>query len=191
MAWIVGIDEAGRGPLAGPLAVAGVSCTPQFASRFLIGIKDSKRLSAKKRVEWYGRMAAHPRCASAVAFIGPGVIDRVGIAHAARLGVARVLRKLAVEPRRVLLDGSLVAPRRYVQEVVVRGDERIPLIAAASIIAKVRRDRLMVRAHRRFPQYAFATHKGYGTRLHRRYLGEYGPCIIHRETFLTRILAKS
>lgn len=186
---IIGIDEAGRGPLAGPVVVAGVKVrSAKTAKRLLAGIRDSKKLSAKKREEWFSVLASHPEIEFAVARVWPAVIDRINISRAANLGVLRVYRKLFnllfVDGRtRILLDGGLKLPVDIVHKAIIRGDEQIPVIAAASIIAKVTRDRIMMRLHKKLPQYRFDLHKGYGTRLHRKILRSAGRSAVHRVSF--------
>jgi len=220
---IIGIDEAGRGPLAGPIAVAGIATTvigpanSKFSRltagprqrrwqipnskqnlkfkiknlKFLKEIKDSKKLSAKQRKEWAAILCKKFECHCAM--VGPKVIDRIGIQKATRLAVSRVLRKFSFTrftrsrpsriQLRILLDGSLFAPKHYNQETIIKGDEKIPLIAAASIIAKETRDAKMLRLHKKFPQYCFDKHKGYGTKLHYKMLKKYGLSPFHRQSF--------
>lgn len=183
---IVGIDEAGRGPLAGPVVVAGVKIqSAKTAKRLFAGIRDSKQLSAKKREEWFSILVSHPKIEFAVARVWPAVIDRINISAAANLAARRVHGKLSCGRRRVyaLLDGGLYLPEAIGQETIIKGDEQIPVIAAASIIAKVTRDRIMMRLHKKFPEYRFDLHKGYGTRLHRRILRSTGRSEVHRVSF--------
>ena len=208
--YIIGIDEVGRGALAGPVTVAVVAIKIKIThkrsiSRFdldifdvLAGIKDSKRLTPQQREEWAKKLKYDQRFMWAVASVSAKVIDKIGIAKAANLAVARVIRKplrLSFNSFRVrrpsrdmllLLDGGLKAPECYNQQTIIRGDETIPIIAAASIIAKVHRDRLMVRHHKRFPRYGFDSHKGYGTLKHRKAIRRYGVIFsLHRQRFLT------
>jgi len=186
---MIGIDEAGRGPLAGPVAVGGVKIVTskmRHATRMLGGIRDSKYLTEKQREEWYILLTSHSDFTCASAMISPAVIDRINIRNATLLGARRVYRKLAVDaPYAVLLDGGLFLPHHMgiAQETIIKGDEKIPLIAAASIIAKVRRDRLMRRLHKKYPQYRFDLHKGYGTKLHRMLMAQYGRSSVHRSSF--------
>ena len=197
MRHIIGIDEAGRGPLAGPIVVAGVRMSPRLATKILVGVRDSKQLSAKQREEWFLCLTKHPDIAWSVARISPAVIDRINIYQAAQLGAWRVYRKLQVPPPQplltkegiegrleiVLLDGSLHLPKHILHETIIKGDELIPIIAAASIIAKVTRDRTMLRLHKKYPQYRFDLNKGYGTKLHREMIHKFGQCAIHRKSF--------
>lgn len=199
--------------MAGPITVAAVAATvkSKFQNtnskqiknfKLLKNIKDSKQLSAIQREEWSANLKTwetkHGAFAIAVSSVGPQVIDRVGITRAARQAVERCLRKLAISYKpyairrktygvrhyNVLLDGSLYAPRTYQnQETIIKGDEKIPLIAAASIIAKVHRDKIMTRLHKKFPQYGFDAHKGYGTKAHKAAIKEHGLSPIHRKSF--------
>jgi len=180
---IVAIDEAGRGPLAGPIAVAAISGNKN--SKYLKNIKDSKKLSAKQRNEWFEILRNNFEYK--VAMVGPQVIDRIGITKATRLAIARLLRRFAYKPDMILLDGLLKAPQRYNQQTIIKGDEKIPLISAASIIAKVCRDRKMLRLHKIFPEYCFDCHKGYGTKKHYKMIKKNGVSESHRKTFLTRL----
>ena len=183
---IIGIDEAGRGPLAGPVVVAGVKIrSAKTAKRLFAGIRDSKRLSPKKREEWFLRLTRHSFIEYAVARVGNHVIDRVNITRAANIAAARVYRRLSSEKGRVfaVLDGGLYLPDSIPQKTIIKGDEKIPVIAAASVIAKVTRDRIMVRLYKKFPRYRFDLHKGYGTRFHRRILRSIGRSEVHRASF--------
>lgn len=186
----VGIDEVGRGPLAGPITVGAIAARGSL--KFLRGIKDSKKLSAGQREEWTTRIRNYESGSKnfkiAIASVGPQIIDQAGIMRAARLAVGRCIRKLGFtiyDSRfKIMLDGSLYAPRTYQnQETIIKGDEKIPLIAAASIIAKVHRDKIMICLHKKFPQYGFDTHKGYGTKAHKAAIKKHGLSPIHRKSF--------
>lgn len=189
---VVGIDEAGRGPLAGPVAVAALAfLTP--AARMLMKAsltKDSKQLSEKAREAWYEKLVEAKRAgaiAYAVSFVSAVRIDRVGIVRAIAAAMASSLRRLPVSPlqAQVLLDGALSAPACYkYQKTIIRGDETIPAIALASIVAKVSRDRLMYRYAKKYPLYGFDEHKGYGTAKHYAALKKYGLSPLHRKSFL-------
>jgi ribonuclease HII len=187
---IIGVDEAGRGPLAGPVCVGLVAVPKGFNRRLLRDIKDSKKLSERRREEWYERLrefaprhgVAYTSCLS-----GNEFVDQKGIMRAIRAGLARGLRRLSLDPERtrVLLDGSLYAPDEYIfQKTIIRGEESEPLIALASIVAKVRRDRKMKRLSRLYPEYDFAQHKGYGTRAHYKAIRRHGICPIHRTSYV-------
>ena len=179
-----GIDEAGRGPLAGPITVAAIA-SRNSRPRFLKNIRDSKKLSARQRGEWLKILKENFEWR--IASVGPEVIDKIGISKATKLAVSRVLRKFSKKPDLVLLDGLLFAPKHYNQKTIIKGDEKIPLIAAASIIAKENRDAKMLRLHKKFPQYCFDKHKGYATKLHYKMLKKYGLCCFHRRSFLARV----
>jgi ribonuclease HII len=190
--YLVGVDEVGRGPLAGPVAVGAFAVAESLKSkvqRLLRGIRDSKKLSEKQREEWFLCFSEAQEAGFlnfTVSFVGPKQIDRLGINKAIQLGLARALRRLAQPDNTslVLLDGGLYAPKRFVyQKTLVGGDARKPIIAAASIVAKVLRDRRMVRYAQKFPEYGFERHKGYGTAEHLRMLRRHGLSPLHRRTF--------
>ena len=188
--YIIGIDEAGRGPLAGPLVVAGVKINLKFrteSQKLFNGIKDSKKLSEKKREEWFQIIANNPRIEWAVAKISPKVIDKINIARAANLGAMMVFNRLSGGKNcYALLDGSLYLPKNIPQKTIIKGDEKIPAISAASVIAKVSRDRIMRRLHKKYPKYRFDLHKGYGTKMHYKAIKRFGLMDIHRMSFKIR-----
>jgi ribonuclease HII len=182
----VGVDEAGRGPLAGPVAVGVFAVSPQFDLALLNGIRDSKLLSAQQREEWYIRLTSVPDVRWYVSFSGPRYIDDHGIVPAITQALRRALRATGVDAARstVLLDGGLRAPQMYRQQrTIIGGDRTEPLISAAAILAKVTRDRYMVRQARLFKNYGFERHKGYGTTMHYNALREHGLTPLHRATF--------
>ena len=181
--YIVGIDEAGRGPLAGPVAVGAV--IGLLNSKLLKKIKDSKKLNAKQREIWHKFLKKNFECHCV--FIGHKTIDKINIHKATLLGVEKVLKKFKRKLDLVLMDGSLRAPKEYKQKTIIKGDEKISLISAASIIAKVSRDRRMMREHKKTPHYAFDKHKGYGTKLHYKKIKKHGLSSIHRHTFCKKI----
>ncbi len=184
--FIVGIDEAGRGPLAGPVCVGAVGTKLKDKDeklKILEGIRDSKKLSAKKREEWFKILRESPEFECHHVFVGNEAVDKFGIRRAVIFGVEKVLEKFSRQPDLVLLDGSLYAPEKYNQETIIKGDEKIPLIAAGSIIAKVSRDRVMMNMHKKYPEYCFNEHKGYGTKKHFEKIIKHGFCDIHRKTF--------
>lgn len=192
MSCIVGIDEAGRGPLAGPVAVGAVKIGKGFNQRFFKGIKDSKKLTPEERELWFN-LALEGRKRGdldfCVALVSGGVIDKHGIAYAIRLGIKRCLSRLDVKDGdQIFLDGGIKAPERFThQTTVVRGDEKIPIISLASICAKVVRDRRMTNVAKTYPEYGFHVHKGYGTKAHRDAIKKHGPKEIHRKSFLRNI----
>jgi len=186
MRWVIGIDEAGRGPLAGPIAVGAVAIPVQKNEwKFWEGLKDSKRLNEKQREYWFEKLWTSD-VHSSVSLVGAAVIDRVGITRAAQTATMRSIMRLALTPEQatVQLDRGLSVPSIWQQEQLVKGDERIPVIALASIVAKVTRDRHMIRLAKQFPAYGFERHKGYGTHAHYLALDRHGPCTLHRQTFL-------
>lgn len=187
--YLIGIDEAGRGPLAGPVSVGAVVLMPHFDRGVLDGIRDSKKLTEEARERWYAKLQGLRRegvLRFAVAYTSAEKIDRLGIVWAVSSALRRALAELAVNPAEacVLLDGGLRAPKEYLeQKTIIRGDASEPVIALASIAAKVRRDRLMKRLASAYPAYGFEIHKGYGTALHREKIEALGLCDIHRESF--------
>jgi ribonuclease HII len=176
---IAGVDEVGRGPLAGPVVAAAVILP---AGVVFPGLRDSKRLSPEVRVELDGQIRAQA-LALALREVGPRQIERQGILAASLSAMARAIQGLPLLPEMVLVDGNQPLPLTYPQQPVIKGDDRCPSIAAASVVAKVYRDRLMEDLHRRFPQYNFARHKGYATAEHLEALSCWGPCVLHRRTF--------
>jgi len=176
---IAGVDEAGRGPLAGPVVAAAVILP---AGVDISGLRDSKRLSPEVREELDGHIRGRA-LALAIREAGPRQIEHQGILTAALRAMARAVRDLSPVPEMVLVDGNQPLPLTYPQQPVIKGDDRCPSIAAASVVAKVYRDRLMEALHLRYPQYNFARHKGYATAEHLEALRCWGPCVIHRRTF--------
>ena len=187
---IVGIDEVGRGPLAGPVTICALAVRAEFDLSFFKGIRDSKKLSEKQRKEWLKKIKDKKVSGELHYFIssvGAEIIDRRGISWAVRRAIKNVIGKLPINPdeSEVLLDGSLKAPKNFKnQKTIIRGDEKIPIISASSIVAKVFRDKKMSRLHKRYPQYGFHIHKGYGTSAHYKALKKHGLSPIHRRSFL-------
>lgn len=169
--------------MAGAVAVGAMAGS--LNSKFLKNIKDSKKLSAKQREEWYKILKKNFECHCV--FISHKTIDKINIRMATLLGVEKVLKKFKKKPNLVLLDGSLHAPKGYRQKTIIKGDEKIPFISAASIIAKVSRDKKMAAAHKKFPKYSFDKHKGYGTKLHYKKIKKHGLSDIHRLSFCKKI----
>ncbi|MSU74665.1 ribonuclease HII [Candidatus Kaiserbacteria bacterium] len=190
MRFTLGVDEAGRGPLAGPVSV-GVVMVPEgfdVAKEFL-GVADSKKLSEKKREQIFNLLEARVVRGDVrfvVEFESAAVIDKEGIAVVVRRALTCGVNRLAPDASlvKVQLDGALRAPPEYSQETIINGDELVPLISLASIVAKVSRDRLMLKLAEEYPEYGFEKHKGYGTKLHYEMLQEYGLCAIHRRSFI-------
>ena len=179
-ATLAGVDEAGRGPLAGPVVAAAVVLDP--GGRW-DGLNDSKKIDAGEREALYARVCTQAR-AFAFAVVGPRIIDRFNIRQA-RLGARRrAISRLAIAPDLVLVDGDDPVPGlAFPQRTVVDGDARLLSVAAASIVAKVVRDRIMERMDLRWPGYGFARHKGYGTPEHLDAIARLGPCPLHRYSF--------
>ncbi|MFA4942517.1 MAG: ribonuclease HII [Patescibacteria group bacterium] len=182
---IGGVDEAGRGPLAGPVVAACVVIDKNFviSGPELELIRDSKKLSALKREKIF-TVIKEKAIAVAIGVIDHKTIDQVNILQATFLSMKKAISQMAVSPDYILVDGGLRIPRLDLpQEAIKDGDNKIFCIAAASIIAKVSRDYLMNELDKKYPEYKFAQHKGYGTKLHLEKILEYGPCPIHRLSF--------
>jgi ribonuclease HII len=176
---VAGVDEAGRGPLAGPVVAAAVILPAGFE---LPGLTDSKQLSAQQRDRYYPLIRATARG------VGIGVatakeIDRINILQATLLAMQRAIARLPVVPDHLLIDGITPLPLAVSQQTLKKGDSRSLSVAAASVVAKVVRDRIMTSFDRHYPIYGFARHKGYGTAEHRRAIARFGPCCQHRNTF--------
>ncbi|MEX3581647.1 MAG: ribonuclease HII [Burkholderia sp.] len=176
---VCGVDEAGRGPLAGPVVAAAVILDPV---RPILGLDDSKALSAKKRERLYDEIVAHSR-AWCVASVSVEEIDTLNILHATMLAMRRAVEGLSVLPTLAKIDGNRCPTLAIRSEAIIGGDALVPSISAASILAKVTRDRLLVDLHANFPLYGFDVHAGYGTPKHLAALREHGPCEHHRRSF--------
>lgn len=181
---VCGVDEAGRGPLAGPV-FAGAVILPKGC--IIAGVNDSKKLSEKKRKALYGEIT-EKALSWGVGFATEQEIDEINILQATFLAMRRAVAKLTTVPQLALVDGNRVPPLDISVQTIIKGDGCCECIAAASILAKVSRDRLMLQLDSLYPEYGFAKHKGYGTVQHRQALQQYGPCPIHRRTFLKKIL---
>jgi ribonuclease HII len=177
---VAGVDEAGRGPLAGPVAAAAVILPRGFD---VAGLDDSKKLSAARRERLYRRLTEDPGVCWGLAFCEADEIDRLNILRATHRAMQRAVESLGEAVDFCLVDGLKVPGFPFPHLGVVKGDARSVSIAAASIIAKVSRDRRMVEAAREFPAYGFERHKGYGTKVHLEALRRHGPCRIHRRSF--------
>lgn len=187
MKFLLGVDEAGRGPLAGPVAVGIVIAPRGFdIAKAFPGVADSKKLSEGKREEIFKILKNQDKVRWCVRYASHESIDRVGMTRVVRAAIGRGVRWLSPEPAgaKVLLDGLLHAPPEYAQETIIGGDDSEPIISLASIAAKVSRDRLMYRLAKLYPEYQFEKHKGYGTALHYDMLKKYGPSVIHRRSYL-------
>jgi ribonuclease HII len=176
--YLCGVDEVGRGPLAGPVVAAAVILPPWV---LIEGVTDSKMMTACRR-EALREVILEKALAIGLGAASPGTIDRIGILPATHLAFERAIQHLSISPDHLLVDGYPI-PYRGEQTALIKGDRRSQTIAAASIVAKVFRDRLMKALDSRYPGYGFARHKGYGTAMHLEALRMQGPCCIHRYTF--------
>ena len=176
---VAGVDEAGRGPLAGPVVAAAVILDDQ---RPIAGLADSKKLSPARREALFDEIRAHALCFS-IAEASVEEIDRMNILQATLLAMRRAVQGLRLKPVMVLVDGNRLPVLDVPAEAIVKGDARVQAISAASILAKVHRDRWCAQLHERYPQYGFAGHKGYGTAAHMAALRAHGACPEHRRTF--------
>lgn len=179
---ICGVDEAGRGPLAGPVCAAAVILPAHLE---LPGLTDSKKLSDKRRRELFPQIQQQA-ISYGIGFASEKEIDEINILQATFLAMERALNQLSVRPDLTLIDGNREKDFGIPVKTVVKGDSLSANIAAASILAKVSRDDLMLEAAKQYPQYGFEVHKGYGTKAHYEALEKYGPCPIHRQTFLKK-----
>lgn len=179
---ICGVDEAGRGPLAGPVCAAAVILPPNVE---IPGLNDSKKLSDKRRRELFP-VIKEQAIAYGIGLASHEEIDRINILQATYLAMERALAQLDLKPELALIDGNRAKDFGIPVETVVKGDSRSASIAAASILAKVTRDDLMLQAAREYPEYQFDVHKGYGTKAHYEALTAHGPSPIHRMTFLKK-----
>ena len=176
---VSGVDEAGRGPLAGPVVVAAVVLDAGYP---IAGLDDSKKLSQRRREELFREIVEH--CAAwAVVEVGPDEIDRVNILQATMLGMKRAVEQLKPAPTLALVDGNRAPKLKCRVRTIIHGDSLEPAISAASILAKVTRDRMMHELHESYPQYRFDKHKGYPTAEHLELLAVHGPCPVHRKSF--------
>ncbi|MBI5732645.1 ribonuclease HII [Candidatus Jorgensenbacteria bacterium] len=217
--YVIGVDEVGRGALAGPLIVGAVLMSDNIRltpPRRFLKLRDSKQLSSAQREDWFSYINTNRSISYATARISPRVIDRVNVSNAANIAATRVVEKLAkrfrIRNARVFLDGSLYLIQQkkkkpgiynritidrgalgesYLKvKTIVRGDEKIESIALASIVAKVTRDRLMKRLGQKYPSFAFGVHKGYGTSMHRALLVQQGLTPLHRLSFVDHLLPR-
>lgn len=176
---VAGVDEAGRGPLAGPVVAAAVILDDLNPIQ---GLADSKKLTALRREKLYDEIRAKALCCS-IAEASVEEIDQLNILQATLLAMRRAVEGLRLKPTKVLVDGNRLPVLDVLAEAIVKGDAKVPAISAASILAKVHRDRWCAEYDREFPQYGFAGHKGYGTAEHLAALREHGACPQHRKTF--------
>ena len=206
---VIGIDEVGRGCLSGPVVAAAVTISHSLklktynsnqsgnfrfqvsSFRFQVPrlLKDSKKLTPKKKLELYQILINHSQIAWGIGKVGPKVIDRINILEATKLAMQRAVKnlnsKLKTQKSKpyLIIDGNFRIKTKIFQKSIVKADEKVFSCAAASIIAKVMRDRIMRRCHKQYPEYGLDKHKGYPTKFHRAMLKKHGPCDIHRKTF--------
>lgn len=185
-ACVCGVDEAGRGPLAGPVFAAAVVLG---RGQIIDGVNDSKKLSEKKREALFDKIKEEAFCYS-IASVDEKTIDEINILNATFLAMKKAVEGLEIKPDFAMIDGNKTPNLSIDCEAVVKGDANSVSIAAASILAKVSRDRYMLEMAEKYPEYKFEKHKGYGTKLHYQMLDEYGPSEIHRRTFLKTWYAK-
>ncbi len=197
--WIIGIDEVGRGPLAGPVTVCAAAMPLAIYRKMnwkkgKVGLTDSKKMSAGSRETWEKKareLKATGKLKIAIASCSAAMIDARGIAPCIRSSIQSALRNLRLDASEcmIVLDGGLKAPKNYLyQQTVIRGDQKHKIISLAAVIAKVRRDALMKKLHLQYPAYAWESNKGYGTRAHIKTLRRVGPSPLHRKSFITKLL---
>lgn len=179
---VCGVDEAGRGPLAGPVCAAAVILPHEVS---IIGLNDSKKLTPKKR-EWLYDVIVENAISYCISFVDEKTIDEINILQASMLAMQQAVEGLSVVSDFALVDGNAAPALAIPAQTVIKGDANVPSIAAASILAKVSRDRLMIEYDQQYPVYGFAKHKGYPTKLHYAMIDKHGICPIHRVTFLKK-----
>lgn len=186
---VVGIDEAGRGPLAASVVAAAIAINPKSKCQ-MPKINDSKKLSPKKREEFYKILTTHPQIKWGIGRVSEKVIDQINIKNAAELAMEKALKNLEKKFRKkadfLIIDGNQLKNYKLKTKnykLIIKADEKVFSVAAASILAKVTRDRIMARYHKKYPRYGFAQHKGYPTKMHRQKIKKYGFCKIHRKSF--------
>lgn len=196
--FVIGIDEAGRGPLAGPVVAAALFLSPDFNfhttenQKEFLKIKDSKKITPKGREKLFDFLTANKNIKYGIGIVTEKIIDEKNILQATLMAMKKAVddllkkdSKINIQNSVVLIDGrDIVDDLDFDQKAIIGGDDKVWSIAAASIIAKVTRDKMMEKYHEKYPQYCFNKHKGYGTKLHFEMIEKYGPCEIHRRTFI-------
>jgi ribonuclease HII len=186
-AFIAGVDEAGRGPLAGPVTAAAVIFPSDWIlnglPRALWGLNDSKQLDPEEREKFFAKLTSYPEIVYAIASSDHLIVDEINILQATFRAMNAALAQLSSPPAHVLVDGNQRSSVHWAQTPIVDGDAKSYSIAAASVLAKVTRDRIMVEFDKQWPQYGFADHKGYSTERHLAALSKHGPCPLHRRSF--------
>jgi ribonuclease HII len=180
---VAGLDEVGRGPLAGPVVAAAVIIRNAKYGIRNAKIRDSKKLTPKQREKFYKMFIAHPEVEWGIGKVSEKMIDKINIFEATKLAMQKAVENLNCEPDYLVLDGTIKINSALPQKAIIKADEKVFSVALASIIAKVTRDCLMVRLDKKYPQYGFHQNKGYGTVRHRQMLKKHGPCKIHRQSF--------
>ncbi|MEA3399339.1 MAG: ribonuclease HII [Patescibacteria group bacterium] len=190
--YIIGIDEAGKGPIAGPVCVAVFKANKSFLQRMMdeinLPLRDSKKLTKNMKNKWYSYLVDcknDDRCDFAYSFVSAEMIDKFGISKAIKKALETALSKIGSSKDFIYLDGRLKAPEKYIhQKTIIKGDELHPIISLASIIAKVSRDRVMFNFSKKYPNYRFEKHVGYGTKAHYQAIKSNGLTPIHRKSFI-------
>jgi ribonuclease HII len=194
MKYLIGIDEVGRGPIAGPVAVGAFVFLDPKARKIFRGVKESKQLNEKSREKWFAIINEAKQAGLVdfcVTFQSEKIIDNKGLSYAIKTALSKSLLALKIDPKSAtaLLDGGLKAPLEYNdQKTIIKGDEKEMVIALASITAKVLRDRKMIKLGKKYPDYGFEIHKGYGTKKHYDAIKKYGLLKEHRRSFLGKIV---
>jgi ribonuclease HII len=196
MEYIIGIDEVGRGPIAGPVAVCSFLCQSSFfpITEIDLPMRDSKKLTKIQREKWFEYLKGEKlkgNCDFAVSYVSAEMIDKFGIVKAIQKSLDTALAKLDFQNSEtsIYLDGGLKAPKEYTnQETIIKGDELHPVISCASIIAKVSRDKIMANHAKEYPEYGFEKHSGYGTKAHYDAIKKHGVTPLHRKTFMKNII---
>jgi len=186
--FVVGLDEAGRGPLAGPVVAGAVNFKFEIFNfksssnfKFLKEINDSKKLNEKKREQLYKVITTHPDIKWGIGIVSEKVIDKINILEATKKAMLMAIKNLRADY--LLIDGNFKINCEAPQKSIIKGDQKVFSIAASSIIAKVTRDRIMQKMHKKYPAYGFDKHKGYGTKVHIKAIKKHGHCLIHRKSF--------
>jgi len=187
---VAGLDEVGRGPLAGPVVACAFVIQRRTVLRnlrrtVLRQLRDSKQLSAKQREYFYEILTNHEGVRWGIGVVSEKVIDKINILEATKLAMQKAVKKLK-KPDFLILDGNFSIKSNIPQKSIIRGDEKVFSCSCASIIAKVTRDRMMLKYDKKYPVYNFAAHKGYPTEYHRAMIKQYGPCYIHRKSFVVK-----
>jgi ribonuclease HII len=200
--YLIGVDEVGRGPLAGPITIGVFVVSKNYFPIFkkdlykkMDKLKDSKKMKESEREEWFKhffkkRRENRKELSFVTVSLNNNLIDQKGISWCTKTGIRKSLYRLNINPKesKIYLDGLLYAPKKFKnQKTIIKGDEKNELIAAASVVAKVTRDRFMKKLAKEFPEYNFKINKGYGTLTHRKAIKKYGKCIYHRESFCKNI----